>query len=123
MQLLFYARKNDKDKKRLEAAIHEALPAQKIEIFSQLDVFRERFCTIVEPDSIAVLLIADIEELTHMQMFRQLLPEIYVVMVVPDWQKSTLKLAHLLLPRFLCQRKDSYKDLSRVLKKMARTPP
>jgi hypothetical protein len=123
MQLLFYASRNDKDKKRLEAAIHKALPGHEIELFARLDALRERFCYIVEPDSIAVLLVADLEELTEMQMFRQLLPEIYVVMVIPDWQKSTLKLAHLLLPRFLCQRKDSFKDLTRVLKKMARTPP
>lgn len=122
MQVLFYAGRDDKDKNRLEAALHDAIPGRPIELFTRLDDFRERFRFIVEPDSIAVLLAADREELLEMQKFRELLPEIYVILVIPDWQASTVKLAHLLLPRFLSQKEDSFTDLKKVLKKMARTP-
>ncbi len=122
MQLLFYASRNDKDKDRLEAAIHDAIPGHAIELFTRLDALRERFRLIVEPDSIAVLLATDREELREMQMFHELFPEIYVILVIPDWQESTVKLAHLLLPRFLSQKADSFTDLIQVLKKMARTP-
>jgi hypothetical protein len=55
-------------------------------------------------------------------MLRELLPEIYVILVIPDWQESTVKLAHLLLPRFLSQKADSFTDLIKVLKKMVRDP-
>ncbi|MGD2084637.1 MAG: hypothetical protein PVH61_00490 [Candidatus Aminicenantes bacterium] len=120
MQVLFYASGNDKDKNRLEAAIHDAVPGRAIELFTRLDALRDRFRFIVEPDSIAVLLAADGEELREMQMFRELLPEIYVILVIPDWQESTVKLAHLLLPRFLNQKADSFTDLIKVLKKMVR---
>jgi hypothetical protein len=119
MQVLFYAGRNDKDKNRLEAAIHEAIPGQAIELFTRLDGLRERFRTIVEPDSIAVLIAADREELREIQAFRELLPEIYVILIIPDWRESTLKLAHLLLPRFLSQKDDSFTDIKKVLKKMA----
>ncbi len=122
MQLLFYASRNDKDKDRLEAAIHDAIPGHAIELFTRLDALRERFRLIVEPDSIAVLLAADREELREMQMFHELFPEIYVILVIPDWQESTVKVAHLLLPRFLSQKADSFTDLIQVLKKMARIP-
>jgi hypothetical protein len=122
MQVLFYASRNDRDKNRLEAAIHDAVPGRAIELFTRLDALRERFRSIVEPDSIAVLLAADREELREMQMFRELLPEIYVILVIPDWQESTVKLAHLLLPRFLSQKEDSFADIIKVLKKMVRTP-
>jgi hypothetical protein len=122
MQVLFYASGNDRDKNRLEAALHDAVPGRAIELFTRLDALRERFRFIVEPDSIAVLLAADREELREMQILRELLPEIYVILVIPDWQKSTVKLAHLLLPRFLSQKEDSYKDIIKVLKKMVRTP-
>ena len=115
MQVLFYASGNDRDKNRLEAALHEAVPGRAIELFTRLDALRERFRFIVEPDSIAVLLAADREELREMQILRELLPEIYVILVIPDWQKSTVKLAHLLLPRFLSQKEDSYKDIIKVL--------
>jgi hypothetical protein len=122
MQLLFYASRNDKDKNRLEAAIHDAVPGRAIELFTRLDTLRERFRFIVEPDSIAVLLAADREELLEIEMLRELLPEIYVILVIPDWQESTVKLAHLLLPRFLSQKADSFTDIIKVLKKMVRGP-
>lgn len=122
MQLLFYASRNDRDKNRLEAAIHDAMPGQLIELFTQLDTLRERFRSIIEPDSIAVILAADHEELGAIQMFRDLLTEIYVILVIPDWQESTVNLAHLLLPRFLSQKEDSFTDIKKVLKKMVRTP-
>ncbi len=101
MQVLFYASGNDRDKNRLEAAIHDAVPGRAIELFTRLDALRERFRFIVEPDSIAVLLAADGEEIR----------EIYVILVIPDWQESTVKLAHLLWPRFLNQKADRFTDL------------
>jgi len=120
--VLFYASRNDKERDRLEAAVHDAIPGVALENFMELDALRERFHFIIEPNSIAVLLAADIEELRGMQRFRELLPEIYVILVISDWQESTIKLAHLLLPRFLCQKSDSFTDLIKVLKKMAGTP-
>ncbi len=120
MQVIFYASRNDRDKNRLEAAIHDAVPGRAIELFTRLDALRERFRFIIEPDSIVVLLAADREELREMEMLRELLPEIYVILVIPDWRESTVKLAHLFLPRFLSQKEDSFTDLIKVLKKMVR---
>jgi len=72
----------------------------------------------IEPDSIAVLSASNREELQQMQLLRGLLTEIYVVLVIPDLKKSTIEHAHLLLPRFLSQKKDNFIDLSKVLNKM-----
>jgi len=121
MQLLFYASRNDSDKKRLEKTVRNAVPGMMIERFTGLTELRERFRFIVEPDSLAVLLAADLEELLEMQMLRGLIPEIYVLLVIPDMHESTVKLAHLLLPRFLSPKTDSFTSLGKVLKKMART--
>ena len=122
MQLLFYASRNDKAKKRLEAAIHDAVPGRSIEFFRRLDALRGRLRSIVDPDSIAILLAADHEELVKMQLFREFLTEIYIILVIPDWQKSTIRLAHLLLPRFLSHKEDSFTDLKLILDKMVRAP-
>jgi hypothetical protein len=121
MQLLFYSSKNDKNKKRLEAVIQDAVPYKTIESFTCLDTLRERIRSIVEPNSIAILLASDRDELRKMQMLRELLPEIYVILVIPDWKKSTVSLAHLLLPRFLSQKEDSFANIKKVLKKMVQT--
>src|SRR4030067_3747613 len=118
MQLLFYSSGDGQNEKRLEAAVRKVIPESKIELFKRLDDFRERLRRPIEPDSIAVLSASKREGLQQMQLLRGLLTEIYVVLVIPDRKKSTIKLAHLLLPRFLSQKKDDFLDLSKVLNKM-----
>lgn len=118
MQLLLYSSGDDQNKKRLEAAVNNVIPESKIELFKRLDDLRERLRRPVEPDSITVLSASNREELQQMQLLRWLLPEIYVVLVIPDRKKSTVELAHRLLPRFLSQQNDNFIDLSKVLDKM-----
>jgi hypothetical protein len=98
------------------------IPESKIERFKRLDDFRKRLQRPLEPDSIAVLSASNREELQQMKLLRGLLTEIYVIVVIPDRKKSTIELAHLLLPRFLSQKKDNFIDLSKVLNKMYQTP-
>jgi len=121
MQLLFYSTGDGQNKKRLESAVHKVIPASKIELFNKLSDFKKRLRMPIEPDSIAVLSAANREELQKMQLLRGLLTEIYVVLVIPDRKKRTIELAHLLLPRFLSQKKDNFIDLGNVLDKMFRT--
>ncbi len=121
MQLLFYSSGDDPNNKRLEAAVRRVIPESRIELFRRLEDFRERLRKPVEPDSIAVLSASSREELQQMQQLRGLLTEIFIVLVIPDRKKSTIELAHLLLPRFLSRKKDSFADLAKVLAKMVRT--
>jgi len=72
----------------------------------------------VEPDSVAVLLASNRGELQQMQLLRRLLIEIYVILVLPDRKKSTIELAHRLLPRFLSRISSNFTDLKIVLNKM-----
>ena len=118
MQLLFYSSGDDQNTKRLEAAVHKVIPEGQIELFKKLDAFRERFRMPIEPDSIAVLSASNREELQRMQLLRGLLTKIYVILVVPDRKDSTIRLAHLLLPRFLSQKESDFTDLKIVLNKM-----
>lgn len=118
MQLLFYSSGDDQNEKRLETAVHKVIPESKIELFKRLDDLRERLRRPVEPDSIAVLSALNREKLQKMQALRRLLPEIYVVLVIPDRKKSTIELAHRLLPRFLSKVNSDFSDLRKVLNKM-----
>jgi hypothetical protein len=118
MQLLFYSSRIDQDAKRLEAAVHRVIPEGRIETFKKLDDFRKRLHMPVEPDSTAVLLASNREELKRMQRLRALLPEIYIILVLPDLERSTVQLAHRLLPRFLSQKESDFADLKVVLNRM-----
>jgi hypothetical protein len=121
MQLLLYSSKQDKNESRLAEAIQAATPGKSIERFSSLADLRERLRSIVEPASIVVLVAADREELQDMQAFRDMLTEIYVILVIPDWQESTVKLAYILKPRFLSVIEDDFLDLSQIVAKITRT--
>lgn len=118
MQVLFYSSGDDQDAKRLEAAVHKVIPEGRIETVKELDDLRKRLRTPVEPDSVLVLLASDREELQRMQPFCALLSEIYVILVLPDLEKSTIRLAHHLLPRFLSRKASDFADLKVVLNRM-----
>jgi hypothetical protein len=122
MQLLFYSSGDDQNKKRLETEVYKVIPESKIELFKRLDDFRERLRRPTEPDSIAVLSASNREELQQMQLLRGLLTEIHVIVVIPDRKDSTIRLAHLLLPRFLSPQKSDFADLKVVLNKMYKNP-
>lgn len=122
MQLLLYSGRDSENNKRLETAVHKVIPKDRIELFKNLLDLRERLRTPVEPESVAVLSASNRDELRQMHLLRGLLPEIYVVLVIPDRQKSTIELAHLLLPRFLSRQSDDFTDLGKVLDKIYRTP-
>jgi len=118
MQLLYYSSGVDENAKRLRAAVHKVIPEGRIEHFSKLDDFRARLRTIVEPDSVAVLSAPNRKELQEMQLFRGLLTEIYIILVIPDRGKGTFALAHNLLPRFMSQKDSDFADLKVVLNRM-----
>jgi hypothetical protein len=122
MQLLLYSGGDSENNKRLETAVHKVIPKDRIELYKSLLDLRERLRTPVEPESVAVLSASNREELRQMQPLRGLLPELFVVLVIPDRKKSTIELAHLLLPRFLSRQSDDFEDLSKVLSKIYRTP-
>lgn len=122
MQILFYASKNDKNELRLEAAIRAAAPGGTIEHFTGLNELRERLRSIIEPDSIMVLAAVDRPELLKMRSFRDMLTEIFIVLVLPDREKSTIRLAHLLRPRFISQLQDDFSELNQIVTKIIETP-
>jgi len=118
MQLLFYSSGDDQDAQRLETAVRKVIPEGRIEHLSRLEDFRERIRRPVEPDSVAVLLTSTREELEKLRLLRRLLTEIYVVLVLPDLLKGTIKIAHHLLPRFLSRKNSDFANLKVVLNRM-----
>ena len=120
MQFLFYGGSGGSDENRLEAAILAAAPGHKIERFTSLADFRERMHGFVEPDSIAVLAAASGEELRQIHEFRELLKDVCIILVLPDWSKNTIKLAHLLQPRFFCLIEDDFSSLNQIVGKITR---
>ncbi len=118
MQIFHYEIADSSEGRRLEDALLAAAPGWEIERFTRLADFRERMHYFVEPDSIAVLAAANARELKEMQDLGDLIQDIGIILVLPDWQESTLRQAHLLRPRFCCQKNDNYAGLHQIVRKM-----
>jgi hypothetical protein len=121
MQILFYIGSGSSAESRLEAALLAAAPGREIERFSRLADFRERMHASVDSGSIAVLAATSGEELQEMQDLSDMLQDICVILVIPDWRESTIHHAHLLRPRFFCQKDDDFSDLNKIISKMVQT--
>jgi hypothetical protein len=122
VNLLLYARPEDDEGKRLQVAVHEALPLHPLQVFRSIIALQQQLRSFVIPESIAILSANNQSELRQMQILRPLLTEIFVVLIIPDSRKRTIRLAHLLLPRFMTSQKEGFVNLQEVLKKMVCTP-
>jgi hypothetical protein len=118
MQFLYYANSSGSDESRIKASFQAATSGRDIEHYTNLTDLEERLRVIVEPNSIAVLVASDPGELQKMQDFREMVTDILVILVIPDWQDATIKLAHLLRPRFLCLLNNGSTDLRQIIAKM-----
>lgn len=118
MQFLYYANSNGGAESRIMASFQAATSGRAIEQYTNLSDLEERLRVIVEPKSIAVLVAADREDLQRMQDFRDMVTDMYVILVIPDWNDRTIKLAHLLRPRFLCLLENGSTDLRQIIAKM-----
>jgi hypothetical protein len=121
MQILYYNGAESSHEGRLESALLAAVHGRKVERFTRLADFRERMHSFVEPDSIAVLAAGSGEELREMQDFSDMLQDICIILVIPDWKESTIRHAHLLRPRFFCQSDDDFTDLNQIVSRMIQT--
>jgi hypothetical protein len=119
MRLLFYARPDDRDGKRLQASVYSVIPEKDIEVFRELDDFEARLRAPLDRDSLAVLLAADRQEMERLLTLRDFLRDVHIVLAIPDLEESTLELAHRLLPRFLCKKDNDFSDLEKVLTKVS----
>lgn len=68
--------------------------------------------------SIVVLLMGTREDLDHLRSIKHLLEDTRVLLVLPDGNTETVRLAHEFTPRFLTYLDADFEDLSGVLKKI-----
>jgi hypothetical protein len=123
MKLFLYAGKDNGNENRLAASIQSAVPGRKIERFVSMHDLLEGLRFNVEPESIVVLQPADHKELYELQPFRDLLAQSFVILVLPDREESTIKLAHLLQPRYISQFDEDFMDLNQIVCKMIQSSP
>ncbi len=118
MGVLFYGADENGIRIKLYQQLARVVGPGAIEAFLDLDSFSRRLCFFPSCMSIVVLLAATREDLVALQSIKHLLEDTRILLVLPDADAQTVRMAHELTPRFLTYRDGDFSDLSAVLRKM-----
>jgi len=119
-RLLFFAEKDDLDGERLLAAFGEIPPPASLAICRRLDEVGEELRLPGRENLIAVLMAARKEDISRFQSVFEL-GSVPIILIIPDRDELTLKMAHQMLPRFLSLKNGDFSDVIQVLQKMCRS--
>ena len=123
MKLLFYSKKAESKNDRLRQAIESVLPIEQIEICTTFDCFFHRLHQPTYNLMAAVLAVDNQADLSNLASIRDLLGDMRILLVLPDQRADTKTIGFRLWPRFMCEAHDDYKDLIKVIGKLARNQP
>ncbi|MHC1744927.1 MAG: hypothetical protein AB9873_18135 [Syntrophobacteraceae bacterium] len=118
MGVLFYAAAGNGFGAKVYQSLVHAVTREGVETFADLDSFSTRLCAFPSCMSIVVLLAATREDLAELRSIKHLLEDTRILLVLPDGDPETVRMAHELTPRFLTYLDGDFSDLSAVLKKM-----
>jgi hypothetical protein len=115
MRFLFYATENDGDGKRLQSMVENMFSTKNLEILHTIEDLESSLRVPLGKNSVAVLMATSVGELKEFIPLKNLMGNISLVLVVPDYEPETLELAHLLLPRYMEFKGNEFYFLSQVL--------
>jgi len=115
MRVLFHAAAFDRDGMRLQTAVEHIVSKDELEVLRSVEELKTRLKTPLGEKSIGILMASSSEELGGLVALKSLMKDLFVVLVIPDYRRETLELAHRLLPRYLEYKGNSFADLSRVV--------
>lgn len=118
MGVLFYAAAGNGTGVKLQDVLVQAVSREKVETFPDLELLSKRLCCFPSCMSIVVLLAATREDLAELLSLKPLLEDTRVLIVLPDGRPETVRMAHVLTPRFLTYSDSDFSDLFAVIRKM-----
>jgi hypothetical protein len=119
MGLVFYSIKSEVEGKRVLGMIKDSVPDEKIRVLRTLVGLASSLHNFPSPD-IALLLIADQEELASVLSLKKYLTETKVILVLPDRSEASLKLSLALSPLLVCFLDSSFAEVVAVMARLKR---
>jgi hypothetical protein len=114
MSLVFYSIKSEAEGRRILGLIKDVIPDEKIRVLRTLVGLASALQNFPSPD-IALLLIADQEELSSVLSLKKFLADSKVILVLPDRSESSLRLSLSLSPLLACFRDSSFSEVVAVM--------
>jgi hypothetical protein len=116
--LLFHAARVGKVEEKLLKVIEEGVPNCPLEICLTTKALERRLRGPVFDIEAAVLLAESGEAFQKIVSLRELLQDLKVILITPDSNQATLVKGHLLKPRFMCDRRSDFAELTAVLQRL-----
>lgn len=124
MTMFLYSATSGPDFMQVRHLLDKVAGGSDLEVHQSVDSLNQRLLKPVDRPAVAVLMLADAEEINSLEALGPLLDDIRLVLILPPNNGLTPKSAHRLLPRYVTYAGGDYLDLEAVLTKMAgqRTP-
>jgi hypothetical protein len=125
MQVLCYVTPEDKNRVDILQGVQASTELASVEHFTTTDSFRERLLRNINQKTIAVVSIASENNLIDIYFIQHLLSKVQLVLLLPDTERHTIAMGHLLHPYFMCSADTEVSELMDVLKTIVvhGTPP
>lgn len=113
-----------KDRNRCGMALREMMtdlvPKEKIEVYDSIPNLTARLRTPQRESTIAVLLVADGDDLESILAVQSLFGNIPIILILPDRRADTIMKGHSMHPRYLSFKDNKLEDVRAVLARMMR---
>jgi hypothetical protein len=117
LNILLYMRSEGRGWALLRDAIRDAVPSGAISIIRSPHALAAGLRRAEGDPCLVVLFAEERDELRRLFGVNDLLADVPVFLILPDWSKETLKLAHRFRPRFLISRREPLSGFVEVLRK------
>lgn len=118
MNLFFCSTTNGKIGDKLLSFIEKLVPKKKIKIFQEFNGFYRKLRQYRYVRPVAILLVANKQELLNIFSFRNLLQEVRIVLILPDREEDTIEIGQCLSPSLLCFSDSDLNEIYSILVKI-----
>ncbi len=115
MRVIFFAPEIEGDGSRLQTAVENVVSRNDLEIHRTLKQLESSLHVPLGERAVGVLMASNMEELKNFISLKNLMKSLPLILILPDYEPETLKLAHLLLPRYLEHKRSDFDTLAQVL--------
>lgn len=119
MDILLYSPYTNGIAERLQQAVGELVPEEKIGICRTINSLSNHFRQPLGP-RVVILLTDDESDLSELVSIRDLLWDVRIILILPDRKEGTIAKGHTLRPRFLSYADSDPVEVVTVLGKMLR---
>ena len=120
MEVIFYAKAENKAGKKLQGIVEDVLPKNGIKVFRDIESLSDGidWPNMTNGQAIAVMVAVNRDELESFYSIRDQLYDLRIILVLPDIESDTIAQGHSLRPRFITYADSDFMEVGAVLKKM-----